>query len=79
MATALTRTEVLALPASVPLVLAGRAYGMSASATRDAYHRGDFPAPVLRVGAKRLVVPRAAILRSLGIEDVDAPAAPRTA
>ncbi|HEY6796650.1 MAG TPA: hypothetical protein VI248_18405 [Kineosporiaceae bacterium] len=79
MATALTQAEVLALPASVPLVRAGRAVGLGESATREAHRAGTLPFPVLRVGAKNLIVPRAAILRVLGLEDVDDPAATRTA
>jgi len=71
MATALTTAEVLALPASVPIVLAGRALGLSRSATFDAYHAGALPVPVLHAGRRRLVVPRAAILRCLEIEDLD--------
>lgn len=72
MAAALTPAEVLALPASVPLVTAGRAFGMSRSATFDAHHSGTFPVPVLQAGRRRLVVPRAAILRALGIDDAAA-------
>lgn len=76
MATALTHAEVLALPASVPIVTAGRAFGMGRSGTFDAYHAGTFPCPVIKVGARRLVVPRAEILRALGIDD-PAAAVPR--
>lgn len=76
MATALTHAEVLALPASVPIVTAGRAFGLSRSATFDAHHAGTFPAPVLRVGSKLLVVPRAALLRALQIEEAEPAAAP---
>lgn len=72
MATALTPAEVLALPASVPLVTAGRAFGMSRSATFDAYHADTFPVPVFQAGRRRLVCPRAAIVRKLGLDDVPA-------
>jgi hypothetical protein len=70
MANPMTADEVRALPASVPIVTAGKAFGMGRSGTFDAYHGGTFPCRVLRVGARRLVVPRAEILRALGIEDV---------
>ena len=67
MANQMTVEEILSLPVSVPLVQAGRAFGLGRSAAFDLYHRGEFPVGVLRVG-KRLLVPRAQILRALGIE-----------
>ena len=79
MAIQMTPDEVRALPASVPLVTAGRAFGMGRSGTFDAYHRGDFPCRVIRVGARKLVVPRAEILRALGIEDTRPADAERSA
>ncbi len=66
----MTVTEVRGLPASVDIVTAGRALGVG----RDTAYRlaadGQFPAPVIRVG-RRWVVPRAGILRALGL-DVEA-------
>ena len=67
MPTPLTVTEVLALPASTDVVTAGRAFGMSREAAYDAAAAGTFPVPVLRVG-RRWVVPRAGILKALGID-----------
>jgi len=70
MADRLTTDEIRALPASVDIVTAGRALGVC----RDVAYRlaadGQFPAPVIRVG-RRWVVPRAGILRALGL-DVEA-------
>jgi hypothetical protein len=64
----MTVTEVLALPASVDIVTAGRALGLC----RDTAYRlaadGGFPAPVIRVG-RRWVVPRAGLLRALGLDE----------
>lgn len=68
MANQMAPQEVLTLPVSVPLVTAGRAFGLGRSATFDVFHRGEFPVDVIKIG-KRYVVPRAQILRALGITD----------
>ncbi len=63
----LTVTEVLALPASVDLVTAGRAFGVARDTAYRLAAEDAFPAPVIRVG-RRWVVPRAGILKALGID-----------
>lgn len=70
----LTTTELVELARTSPtcdLPVAGRAYGLGANASYDAYHRGDFPVRVLKLGRK-LRVPTAALLESLGIRLDDA-------
>lgn len=52
---------------TVGLPVAGRAFGLGANASYDAYRRGEFPVRVLKLGRK-LRVPTADILRALGIE-----------
>ena len=64
----LTHEELLALPVTVDVVTAGRAFGMSRETAYDMAAAGTFPCPVLRVG-RRLVVPRAGLLRVLGVEN----------
>jgi len=63
----MTIEELLALPVSVDVPTAGRAFGMHRDTAYTAAREGSFPCPVLRVGS-RYVVPRAGILRALGIE-----------
>ncbi len=64
----LSNADVLALPVTVDVVTAGRCFGISRDHSYDLVAAGDFPCPVLRVG-RRWVVPRAGLLRALGIED----------
>ncbi len=61
--------EVLDLPASVPLVVAGRVFGLSRSGTYDVVARGGFPCRTVRVG-RATVVPKVEILRQLGLDGV---------
>lgn len=70
-ALALTIDEIRRLPAVVDLPTAGRCLGIGRGASYDLARRGEFPAPVLRLG-NRYRVPLAGILRSLGV-DPDAP------
>lgn len=49
--------------------LAGEVLGMGRSAAYDAVHRGTFPVPVLRITTRRWVVPTAALLRLLGLDE----------
>ncbi|WP_232320600.1 hypothetical protein [Herbidospora daliensis] len=60
--------ELLGLPVSVPLVVAGRAWGMGGTKSRELARAGEFPCPVRRLGSS-YVVTRVDLLRSLGLED----------
>ncbi|GGQ23700.1 hypothetical protein GCM10010140_62480 [Streptosporangium pseudovulgare] len=59
--------ELLALPAAVDLVTAGRAWGLGRTKSHDLARAGEFPCPVLRLGNAYRVT-RADLLRSLGID-----------
>lgn len=50
MTTAVTRAELLALPAVVDIPTAGRAYGIGERLAYELARRGEFPVPVLRLG-----------------------------
>lgn len=67
----MTVAEIRALPAAVPVVEAGRAFGLSRDGTYDLIRRGVFPCRTIRVG-RQTKVPRADLLRVLGIEDTEA-------
>jgi hypothetical protein len=71
----MTLDELRALPVSVDLVTAGRAFGLGRTVSHELAKTGRFPCRVLRVGA-RYRVPRSAIFETLGIEPagVHAPA-----
>lgn len=62
----LTRDELLALPASVDLVTAGRALGLGRTKAHELVRSGNWPTKVLRLG-KAYRVPTAEILALLGI------------
>jgi hypothetical protein len=62
----LTEADVLALPLTVDLPTAGRAFGMSRDSTYRHARAGEFPVPVVRVG-RGYRVTRAALLTALGI------------
>lgn len=64
----MTKAELLALPVTVDIVTAGRAFGLGRSGAYDLAARGDFPCRVVKVGRARRV-PRAELLRVLGLED----------
>jgi excisionase family DNA binding protein len=63
---ALTRAELLELPATVDLVTAAQALGIGRTTAYQLARAGDLPLPVLRLGA-RYRVPTAALLQVLGI------------
>lgn len=87
---ALTRDDLLALPAVVDLVTAGRALSLGRSKAYELAQRGEFPVRLLRLG-NAYRVPTADLLALLGVTHeqngprpgVDAPAealeAPSTA
>ncbi|MGW7706320.1 hypothetical protein [Streptomyces sp. NPDC054771] len=67
MSRALAAAEVLALPAAVDLVTAGRACGISRTTSYELARRGEFPVPLLRLGAQYRAR-RVDLLALLGIE-----------
>lgn len=69
----MTRAEILALPAVVNLVTAGRALGLGETKTRELARRDEFPVRLLKVG-NRYRAATADILTYLGLE-ITAPAA----
>ncbi|WP_088284710.1 helix-turn-helix domain-containing protein [Kineosporia sp. A_224] len=64
----LSQEELLALPVTVDIVTAGRAFGISRDTSYELLRRGEFPCRTLKVGRLRRV-PRAEILRALGVEE----------
>jgi predicted DNA-binding transcriptional regulator AlpA len=67
MSRALTVPQILALPAAVDLVTAGSALGLSRTTSYDLAKRGEFPVPLLRLGAQYRAR-RSDLLNLLGIE-----------
>jgi predicted DNA-binding transcriptional regulator AlpA len=63
-----TFDEICRWPAAVTLPLACTAYGISRSHGYELAARGEFPAQIIRVGA-RVVVVTADIIRSLSAAD----------
>ena len=61
--------ELRALPVSVDLTTAGRAFGLGRTKAFELAQAGEFPCRVLRVGI-RYRVPRSAIFEALGIDPV---------
>ncbi|MGW3626460.1 DNA-binding protein [Streptomyces sp. NPDC000880] len=73
---AMTRDELLSLPASVDIVTAGRAFGVGRTTAYALARSGDFPCRVIRAGRSYRAV-TADLLRVLHItpENSDAAAA----
>ena len=63
------KDELLALPVSVDLTTAGRAFGLGRTRAYELARTGQFPCRVIPVGRK-FRVPRSALLEALGIEAV---------
>lgn len=61
--------EVLALPAAVPLVDAGRALGVGRTKCHELARSGEWPTELLRFGG-RYRVRRTDLLALLGIDDI---------
>lgn len=61
----MTRDDLMALPVSVDIVIAGRALGVGRTLAYDMAKRGEFPVRVLKLG-NRYRVARADLLRYLG-------------
>lgn len=70
----MSHEELLALPVSVDLETAGRAFGMGRTKAQELAKKGNFPCRVIPVGAK-FRVPRTAIFEALGFD----PQAPQVA
>jgi hypothetical protein len=64
----MTRAELLALPVSVDLVTAARAFRIGRTTAHNLARAGEFPVPVLRLGGSYRVT-RADLLRALGEAD----------
>lgn len=64
----MTVADVRALPAAVPLVEAAKALGLGRTVAYALARSGQWPTPLLRLGAQWRV-PRAALLRLLELED----------
>jgi hypothetical protein len=62
----MTMDELLALPVSVDLVTAGRAFGLGRTRAFELAKADEFPCKVLRVGVKYRVA-RSALFEALGI------------
>jgi hypothetical protein len=61
-------SEILALPVSVDLATAGRAFGLGRTKSFELAKAGEFPCRVIRCG-NRYRVPRTGILAALDIAD----------
>ena len=63
----MTETELRALPVALDLETAGKAWGFGRTKSHQLARRGEFPAPVLRLGNAYRVT-KADLLRSLGLD-----------
>ncbi|MFE7387242.1 helix-turn-helix domain-containing protein [Streptomyces sp. NPDC057582] len=63
----MSNAEILALPVAVDLVTAGRALSLGRTTAYELARRGEFPVPLLRLGAQYRAR-RADLLDLLGIE-----------
>jgi len=65
---ALSKEQILALPAAVDIPTAGRCFGIGRTRAYEMARSGKFPCPVLPLD-REFRVTRAAILAALGIAD----------
>lgn len=65
---AMTRDQLLALPAVVDLTTAAKALSIGRTRAFELVRRGQFPVPVLRVGSTYRV-PTAPLLKLLGLTE----------
>ncbi|WP_104524091.1 helix-turn-helix transcriptional regulator [Blastococcus atacamensis] len=63
----MTRSQLLALPATTDLVTAAKALGIGRTTAYQLARTGEFPVPVLRLGTRYRVV-SSGLLAALGIE-----------
>jgi hypothetical protein len=68
MVNALSDAEILAQPAAVDLVTAGRAFRIGRTKSHELARAGEFPVPLLRLG-NRYIARRSDIIAELGISD----------
>ncbi|MEV0912705.1 helix-turn-helix domain-containing protein [Streptomyces sp. NPDC049967] len=59
--------DLLTLPAAIDLVTAGRALGLGRTTAYDLAKRGEFPVPLMKLGAQYRCT-RASLFRLLDIE-----------
>lgn len=64
-------SELLAIPVSVPLVVAARPFGIGRNKAYELARSGEFPCPVIRVG-ERYRVNRAVLYEALNFDPVAA-------
>lgn len=69
MAQRLSVDDIRALPATVDIPTAGRAFGLGRDNSYRLAKIGQFPVPVIRI-ANRVMVTRAALMQALGIDEV---------
>jgi predicted DNA-binding transcriptional regulator AlpA len=67
---AMSRAELLSLPAVVDVTTAARALGLGRSTAYDLARRGEFPCRILHIGSSYRV-PTAELLRVLGIDPAE--------
>lgn len=67
MADRMTEAELFALPVTVDIPTAGRAWGMYRTTAYEAARAGQFPCEIQPLG-NRFVVTKVALLRSLGYD-----------
>ncbi|WP_187361167.1 hypothetical protein [Phytoactinopolyspora mesophila] len=70
MAAALSVDEIRTFPAAVPLVDAGRAFGLGRTKTHELARAGEFPVPLIKIGSSYRAR-RSDILDALGIVDAE--------
>jgi hypothetical protein len=70
---AMSEDELLALPAVIPLSVAGRALGIGRSKTSELAKAGEFPCPVLPLGRKQMVR-RSELFKVIGLVEKQAAA-----
>lgn len=63
----MSRAELLALPGSVDLPTAGRAFGLGRTRTYELMRAGEFPVRIVKLGNK-YCVPTEELLKVLGID-----------
>lgn len=73
----MTEQELAALPVSVPLKDAGRAFGMGRTKAHELVRKGQFPCRLVRCGGG-YVVPKPELLRVLGYPVPEIPLDPAT-
>jgi hypothetical protein len=68
----MSEEEARALPVSVPVAIAARAWGIGPQMARELARSGEFPCRVVKVGA-RYRVPKSAIFAALGLDAAGPP------